>query len=72
MENPDIIIIPADFPKERITDWRVLLQVRAMQNKCYIIGVNTPNGGNSMVIDPKGNIIKELGFGKGCMVFKIP
>lgn len=67
MEDPNIIIIPADFPRIRITDWRVLLQIRAIEKYSYVIGVNTPEGGNSMVISPEGDIIEEVGTGKQTM-----
>jgi predicted amidohydrolase len=54
------IIIPADFPFVRIKEWRKMLLARAMQMGCTVIGVNTPDGGNSMVVTPDGEIFSEI------------
>ena len=61
-----MIIIPAEWPLERIEHWRVLLQARAIENQCYIVACNavgetggTVFGGHSMIVDPWGKIIVE-------------
>jgi predicted amidohydrolase len=61
----DIIIYVANWPERRSLAWRTLLQARAIENQCYVIGVNrVGNDGNniyhcgdSMVIDPLGEIL---------------
>lgn len=63
----DAIIYVANWPKPRIQAWRSLLQARAIENQCYVIGVNRigedPSGniysGDSLGIDPLGTILSE-------------
>jgi predicted amidohydrolase len=61
----DILIYIANWPEKRNLAWKTLLQARAIENLCYVIGVNrVGNDGNniyysgdSMVIDPAGEIL---------------
>lgn len=61
----DVLIYVANWPERRSLAWRTLLQARAIENQCYVIGVNrVGNDGNniyhageSMVIDPLGKIL---------------
>ena len=57
----DMILVIANWPKERILHWETLLRARAIENQCYIIGVNRSGKGNeieymesSMAFDPLG------------------
>jgi omega-amidase len=74
-ENPatapeyDLLIVSANWPVARSLAWRTLLQARAIENQCYVIGVNRTGqdgkgleyGGESMVLGPSGEPIKILG-----------
>jgi len=61
----DVAIFIANWPEKRTSHWKILLPARAIENQCYVIGVNRMgedgNGyyhsGDSSVIDPIGNII---------------
>jgi len=61
----DAAIFIANWPERRSWHWKLLLQARAVENQCYVIGVNRvgtdgkghPYSGDSSVIDPWGNII---------------
>lgn len=61
----DVAIFIANWPEKRTSHWKTLLSARAIENQCYVIGVNRVgedgNGyyhsGDSSVIDPIGNII---------------
>lgn len=63
----DVLIYVANWPERRNTAWKTLLQARAIENQCYVIGVNRVgedgNGiyhsGDSMVIDPLGSILYQ-------------
>ncbi len=63
----DVLIYVANWPERRSHAWRTLLQARAIENQCYVIGVNRVgedgNGiyhsGNSMVVDAMGEVLFE-------------
>ena len=63
----DILIYIANWPEVRSEVWKTLLKARAIENQCYVIGVNRVgddgnniyHSGNSAIIDPKGNIISK-------------
>ena len=57
----DLILVIANWPKERIVHWETLLRARAIENQCYVAGVNRIGKGNgleyresSMAFDPFG------------------
>ena len=61
----DVLIYVANWPERRNLAWKTLLQARAIENQCYVVGVNRVgddgNGihysGDSMVIDPLGEVL---------------
>jgi predicted amidohydrolase len=61
----DLLIYVANWPERRNTAWKTLLQARAIENQCYVVGVNRVgkdgndinHSGDSMVIDPLGEIL---------------
>jgi len=61
----DLQIYVANWPQARVTAWDKLLCARAIENQCYVIGVNRVGkdgndidyNGHSVVIDPKGDTI---------------
>lgn len=63
----DAIIYVANWPERRIHAWRTLLQARAIENQCYVIGVNRVgndgnniyHNGDSMVVSPMGEVLYE-------------
>ncbi|MFZ1262437.1 MAG: nitrilase-related carbon-nitrogen hydrolase, partial [Chitinophagaceae bacterium] len=36
----DVLIYVANWPERRIHAWKTLLQARAIENQCYVVGVN--------------------------------
>lgn len=66
-ESPeyDLLIYVANWPERRNHAWKTLLQARAIENQCYVIGVNRVghdgskiyHSGDSMVIDPMGEVL---------------
>jgi omega-amidase len=60
----DIILYVANWPERRSLAWKSLLQARAIENQCFVIGVNRVgndgnniyHSGDSMIIDPMGEI----------------
>jgi len=63
VENYDLLLYVANWPKPRINAWNALLKARAIENMCYTIGVNRIGKdanqleypGHSQVIDFLGN-----------------
>ncbi|HSQ44479.1 MAG TPA: amidohydrolase [Ginsengibacter sp.] len=61
----DLLIYVANWPEQRIHAWKTLLTARAIENQCYVVGLNrVGNDGNgihhsgeSMIIDPLGEIL---------------
>lgn len=61
----DLLIYVANWPERRSHAWKTLLQARAIENQCYVIGVNRVgndgNGiyhsGDSLVVDPMGDTL---------------
>jgi predicted amidohydrolase len=61
----DVLIYVANWPEKRINAWKTLLQARAIENQCYVVGVNrVGNDGNdihysgeSMIVDPMGEVL---------------
>ena len=61
----DILLYVANWPGSRSSVWKSLLTARAIENQCYVVGVNrigkdghgTSHKGNSMINDPYGTIL---------------
>lgn len=61
----DVLIYVANWPEVRSYPWKQLLIARAIENQCFVIGVNRigadgnsiAHSGDSMVINPRGEII---------------
>lgn len=61
----DVLIYVANWPERRSHAWKSLLIARAIENQCYVVGVNrVGNDGNdiahcgdSMVVDPLGEVL---------------
>lgn len=71
-KKANIILVIANWPEKRNDAWITLLKARAIENQCYIAGVNkvgmfgnTYYSGDSMIIDPVGNIITSLSHDEG-------
>lgn len=63
----DLLINVANWPDKRGLAWKTLLRARAIENQCFVVGVNRVGedgnkifyNGDSSVIDPLGEIIYE-------------
>lgn len=67
VENYDLLIYVANWPKVRTNAWDILLKARAVENLSYVVGVNRvgldahnyEHTGHSQVVDFLGNYILE-------------
>lgn len=65
----DVLVYVANWPEKRVHAWKTLLQARAIENQCYVVGVNRVgddvNGnhytGDSMIVDPLGQPLVQAG-----------
>jgi len=64
----DLLIYVANWPEKRSHAWKTLLCARAIENQCYVAGVNRVgkdnkniyHSGNSLVIDPLGQVLFHM------------
>lgn len=64
----DILIYVANWPKSRKSAWKTLLKARAIENQCYVIGVNRvgndgfniEHSGDTCVVDANGDVTNWL------------
>ena len=65
--NYDLAVVVANWPERRSRAWKTLLSARAIENQCYVLGVNRVgtdgNGllysGDSRLIGPLGDSVAE-------------
>lgn len=72
-----LIIVAANWPGDRIEHWRVLLRARAIENQCFVIGINRVGNdpklfypGYSSAINPMGKEIFSS-TDEGIFIFNI-
>lgn len=61
----DILVYVANWPERRNHAWKTLLQARAIENQCFVIGVNRVgndgndiyHSGDSMVVNAMGEVL---------------
>lgn len=64
----DLLIYAANWPEKRNHAWKTLLCARAIENQCYVIGVNRVgndgnniyHSGNSLIISPLGEVLYHM------------
>ncbi len=73
----DLLVIPAAFTETTgRAHWEILLRARAIENQCYVLAIaqggRHENGrethGNSMLIDPWGEILARRNKGAGVVI----
>jgi len=76
----NIFLLPSAFSQQTgVAHWEVLLKARAIENQCYLLAANQSgkraNGhytfGNSMIINPWGEIIAHQDTGAGVLLAEI-
>ena len=66
----DLVVMPADWVPgpRKVAHWRTLVTARAIENTLYVAaaGQVPPGGvGTSLVVDPQGDVLTELGDSPG-------
>ncbi len=76
VEEYDVLLYVANWPKPRVNAWDILLKARAVENMSYVIGVNRIGGddnnheyvGHSQAVDFLGNSILEPQEAEGVFI----
>jgi len=79
IEDYDVLIYVANWPKPRINAWDILLKARSVENMCYTIGVNRigfdnnnfEHVGHSQAVDFIGNYILEPQETEGVFIVEL-
>lgn len=69
----DVLLCVASWPDKRAEVWKLLLRARAVENQCYVVGVNRAGTdptchytGDSALIDAYGHPVAECRCGEEC------
>lgn len=64
----ELLLVIANWPIARVEHWLTLLRARAIENQCYVVGVNRVGRdpdllypGRSVVVDPLGVVVADAG-----------
>jgi omega-amidase len=79
VEDYDLLVYVANWPKQRINAWDILLKARSVENMCYSIGVNRigfdnnnfEHVGHSQAIDFLGNYVLEPQETEGVFIVEL-
>ncbi len=75
----DVLLYVANWPQRRSEAWKTLLRARAIENQCFVAGVNrigndgnaVHHSGDSAVIDPVGSCIEERNMEEAVVSVKL-
>ena len=63
----DVMIVAANWPEKRIAHWNKLLEARALENQCWVLGINCVGdqenlhyNGSSRAVNPEGETVDCL------------
>jgi omega-amidase len=76
----DVLLYVANWPERRNHAWKSLLVARAIENQCFVIGVNRVgddcagiyHSGDSMVVDPLGNVLHQFADSEEVFTVTLP
>ncbi len=78
VRGADLFLVPANWPSSRLDHWQTLLRARAIENQAFVVAPNRTgegNGlrfpGNSMVVDPWGQVRSSMGEEEGGITVEI-
>jgi predicted amidohydrolase len=78
-QRVDLIVTIANWPTSRISHWRALLKARAIENQCFVAGVNRVGtdlsndyNGFSSIINPLGEELLVIENQEGLFLYDVP
>jgi omega-amidase len=75
----DLLLYVANWPERRVYAWKHLLVARAIENQCYVAGINRIGNdgldfhysGDSMVLDAMGNVLYHKNDGEDVFTIEL-
>lgn len=74
-KKSNVITVAANWPQSREEHWITLLKARAIENQCYVLGINRIGfgdgleySGKSIFVSPDGKILNEMDSGERLIV----
>jgi predicted amidohydrolase len=74
-DDTDLFAVVANWPEARRGHWRTLLRARAIENLCYVAGLNRVGEGgglsyvgDSVVVSPSGEVLAEGGAAEAVLI----
>ena len=74
----DVMVVAANWPEKRITHWDKLLEVRALEDQCWVLGINCVGdqenlhyNGSSRAVNPEGETVDCLRDREGIIFCEI-
>jgi len=75
LDGAEILVVSAQWPAARLAHWEALLKARAIENQCFVVGVNRVGrsgtlvyNGGSQVVSPLGEVQAHAGGADGEVV----
>ncbi|MCK6575399.1 carbon-nitrogen family hydrolase [Myxococcota bacterium] len=60
-DRTDVFVVIANWPEARRDAWSTLLRARAIENQCFVLGVNRVGEGNGLVYAGDSALVGPLG-----------
>jgi len=60
-DRTDLFVVIANWPEARRDAWSTLLRARAIENQCFVLGVNRVGAGNGLVYAGDSALVGPLG-----------
>lgn len=84
-DEAELVLVPANWPAERSHHWKILLAARAVENRCYVAGVNCVGatggldysgdsalyGPDGILIEPKQRILNRENEASCILVYEV-
>ncbi len=75
--QPDVFIVPANWPSRRKDIWQSLLTARAIENQSWVLGINRTSKrkivytGSTMAVSPAGEIVASADMQENLLLVSI-
>lgn len=83
-QNAEVLAVPSQWPESRASHWRALVDARAVENQCFVLGCNRTGSetslktsdqlafpGNSRIVDPMGEVLASGQGETGAVIAEI-